>query len=104
MLSRLCAVLISGAVLALGGATASSAAEKKPVQMRKITGAVKVAPPVVTNLPTRGAVELTSGECTGLGGKVVAVNKACNASGQKACKTVDSDGVVRVACIDEVKN
>lgn len=66
-----------------------------------ITKGVRVKPP--TNVgPT--VAPLTAGECEGLGGKVETANQLCNAKGQSACKTVDKNGVVRVACIDGVKN
>ena len=46
-----------------------------------------------------GFSPLTAAECKGLGGKVVA-NITCGLSGSAySCVTVDSDGVVRKACL-----
>ncbi|MCI5078181.1 hypothetical protein [Oricola sp.] len=43
---------------------------------------------------------LTKPECKGLGGKVTTTVK-CSKLGQETCATVNSDGVINVACIDE---
>ena len=52
------------------------------------------------HLPTRvTAVPLTKGECEGLGGKVD-FNASCAAKGQSGCYTVDSNGVIHMACIN----
>jgi hypothetical protein len=45
-------------------------------------------------------VQLTTQECTSLGGMVDASNKACTDKGYFTCKTTDSQGTVRTACID----
>ena len=47
------------------------------------------------------ALPLTIQECEGLGGEVSTTNK-CSKKGHKACLTVDSHGVVRAACINEI--
>lgn len=91
------------ALLILSSATSmATAAETKALNANRGAKNLTVAPPIKT-APTVKGIPLTSGECTGLGGKIEST-AVCQAQGQKACKTVDHDGVVRVACIDEVKN
>jgi hypothetical protein len=51
-------------------------------------------------MPPSARRNLTSGECTALGGKI---DDNANCTG-KGCYTVDQHGVMRVACIDEKKN
>lgn len=90
---------ISCAAIFLLGADLAMASDRKILrdgtQSRTFTGGG-----VLHKLPIV-AVPLTKKECTGLGGKVTSTNK-CSKEGQETCSTVDKDGVVRVACIDEV--
>jgi hypothetical protein len=53
-------------------------------------------------MPPSAHRDLTSGECTGMGGKVDD-NINCTWTG-KGCFTVDKNGVIRMLCIDEKKN
>jgi len=46
-----------------------------------------------------GSVRLTSGECEGLGGKVVTVDAATCGSTQK-CVTTDKNGVIHTNCVN----
>ena len=103
MLRRFLPAVLPVLLIAAPGPSTTSAAETKALNANRAAKSLTVAPPIRT-APTVGGVPLTSGECTGLGGKIEEANRVCNAAGQKACKTVDRDGVVRVACIDEVKN
>lgn len=104
MLRHLIQLAISAAIIVGASADFSIAVEKKAMQGRRATGAMIVAPPTtVTVVPPKTAAPLTKGECEGLGGKVED-NDLCGKNGQQACKTVDHHGVVRVACIDGVKN
>lgn len=98
MRSPICTFLI---VVLLMPILPAVAAEQKSSTMKRTTITTKI-PSVKGKLPTTVA-PLTSGECVGLGGKIEDTAN-CSAAGQKACKTVDHHGVVRVACIDEVKN
>lgn len=104
MLKQLLAFVIPALLSTLATIGEPMAAEQKALQTLKSTKSLNAAPPVVVAPPRPSSVPLTSGECTGLGGHVEERNQTCNAKGQKACKTVDHHGVVRVACIDEVKN
>jgi hypothetical protein len=51
---------------------------------------------------TRKNTYLTTGECNGLGGKVVFAEQCPGTS--TACETADKNGVLRRACIDAVKH
>lgn len=59
------------------------------------------SPTTPTQTQTRKNVPLTEGECRGLGGSVVTAN-GCG-SPPLACETADKNGVLRRACIDNVK-
>lgn len=102
------AVLVS-AGLAAGAVASHAESQGLQQQPQKI---LKAAPRAITpkatisttTVATPTTSALTAGECKGLGGSVVA-NNICAKSGMPtACKTVDADGVVRVMCIDGVKN
>ncbi len=66
--------------------------------------ALKKAPSPATPTPTQAKKydALTEGECRGLGGTVVTAN-GCG-SPALACETADKNGVLRRACIDNVKH
>jgi hypothetical protein len=85
------AVLTIVASLAALAAADARAAPRRPGQ------GVVAAPAKVVSSP------LTTGECTGLGGKLIdlAVGATvCNkAGGGQICVTVDKNGVVHAACI-----
>lgn len=76
---------------------AATGATSAPDQMMQSPG--KRPPKSVLGTATI-ATELTKGECIGLGG-TVDFNKSCAKKGQEGCYTVDSDGVIRVACINK---
>lgn len=76
-------------------AAAPKVLKKAPAASPTTSEPTKMAPATV-------AVPLTSAECRGLGGTVHTTIK-CGQRNQKACSTVDYDGVIRTACIDEVK-
>jgi hypothetical protein len=84
---------------------AAAPAEAQTRKMQKnraaITGVTGGA--AVTGGKFATATELTSQECTGLGGKVSetpAGDPKC--STKEVCLTTDKHGVIRMACIDEV--
>lgn len=108
---RLVAVLIASPLwLAAAPAMAQSASQPTgkaisgvtttPKQMMQAPGKRPLRIEPQTKVTT--AMPLTKGECEGLGG-TVAVNLACSKKGQEGCYTVDSDGVIRVACINKIK-
>ena len=105
---RLAAAAVSAAVLLAGGSFALSAAPPRSVEVQN-GAATKMSPmhPVVWGgvRGSLGAVvtQLTSGECTGLGGTVNDVPKTKCDSG-KGCVTAGADGVLHGVCIDEKVN
>jgi hypothetical protein len=79
-----------------GGTMAPPATTRKPKGSGspvRAPGGVKVAP-------------LTAAQCTGLGGKIASSGQGsltCDKAGQDTCYTVDKDGVIHHACIDNVQ-
>src|SRR5438128_2716163 len=64
-----------------------------PTAPRKSTGPIRPTP-----VPGRKIVQLTEGECAGLGGKVLSIPVAYCSSGS-LCSTTDKNGVIHEACI-----
>ena len=61
------------------------------------------SPGVPTQTQTRKNLPLTAGECRGLGGNVITVDPVKSCTSGEACETADKNGVLRRACIDNVK-
>lgn len=102
-----CLVLSAGIAAVPSHAQQGQSLERQPSQLlqKAVPRATipRAGAPAVTAAPPSGVVELTIGECAGLGG-TVADTSECSKQGMSACKTVDVHGVVRVMCIDGRKN
>jgi hypothetical protein len=64
-----------------------------PTAPGKSTGPIRPTP-----IPGRKNVQLTEGECEGLGGRVLSIAVAYCKSGS-LCSTTDKNGVIHEACI-----
>ena len=88
-------------LLGLAAVTSSIAVSAyAQTRAREVTnaGANTSAPSIGERAPS--AVPLTSGECRGLGGTIIAAPNLCTTG--LGCSTEDQDGVLRHRCIDEL--
>ena len=103
LIALACLALSAGIAAVPSHAQQGQRLDRQPSQtLQKVVPRVTVprtTAPATTTAPSSGVVELTIGECTGLGG-FIAETTECSKQGMSACKTVDVHGTVRVLCID----